>query len=214
MARDDWLFVRGEFEPNCFHTGAKVGAALETAAATLQVKGISSGSCWCRTSTPYTRTRYQPDLPFPAFVRGHGPGRSQRGHRRLDGVAIDARDALLAARLAPGAPLLYYTEDTHWTPDGAAIAVRELVGLVRRRTCGTTPISSSGRKARGDGHRVPDRPPARGEDAAGHPAPGRHAAPEDLDVPSRSWKTPGRSSALRPARDHAAARRGSDPRRL
>jgi hypothetical protein len=125
--RDSWLFVRGEFEPNCYHTGAEVGAALQTTAAALAARDIEFRFLLIPDKHAVYPDKVPAGVPFAPSCEDTGRADLEAAMARLGGTAIDARDALIAARTAPGAPDLYYSQDTHWTPNGAAVAVGELV---------------------------------------------------------------------------------------
>jgi hypothetical protein len=125
--KDGWLFFHEEFEPRCLFTGAQLGAALEAAAAALADKGMELRFLVVPDKHSVYADKAPAGLPFGPSCEDTGRADLEAAIARLDGTVIDARAALLAARATPGGPDLYYSEDTHWTPSGAAIAVGELV---------------------------------------------------------------------------------------
>lgn len=123
---DGWLFFRGEFEPACMFTGAQLGAALETAAAGLSERSVEFRFLLVPDKHSVYPDKVDPDSPFGPSCEDTGRADLEASIARRPGTAIDARDALVAARATAGSPDLYYPQDTHWTPSGAAIAVGEL----------------------------------------------------------------------------------------
>jgi hypothetical protein len=125
--RGDWVFIRGEFEPVCQFTGQELGAALETAAAAFAARNIDFRFLLVPDKHSVYPDKLRPDLPFGPSCQDTGRADLEAAIARVPGQAIDARAALAAARQVRGTPDLYYSEDTHWAPTGAAIAVGELV---------------------------------------------------------------------------------------
>jgi hypothetical protein len=124
---DGWLFFHEEFQPRCLVTGAQLGAALDAAAAALAARGTEFRFLLVPDKHSVYADKVPAGLPFGPSCEDTGRADLEAAIARLGGTAIDARDALLAARAAPDGPDLYYSQDTHWTPSGAAIAVGELV---------------------------------------------------------------------------------------
>ena len=125
--KGDWVFFRGEFEPTCQFTGEQLGAALGTAASAFAAQGTDFRFLLVPDKHSVYPDKVRPDSPFGPSCEDAGRAALDAAIARLPDQAIDARDALTAARQAPVTPDLYFRQDTHWTPTGAAIAVRELV---------------------------------------------------------------------------------------
>jgi alginate O-acetyltransferase complex protein AlgJ len=122
----DWLFIRDELQPTCRWTGAQQGAALGRAASAFAQRGIDFRFI----VAPDKHTIYPDKLPSrtpfpPSCADANRPG-LDAAIAGLGGIAIDATSALQAARTGSGTTAVYYAEDTHWTPVGAAAAVGEL----------------------------------------------------------------------------------------
>ena len=62
--------------------------------------------------------------------------------------AIDAGPLLARARGEPGAPLLYYATDTHWTPSGAMVAIRALIESIEPEVWADADVVTDGRLRR------------------------------------------------------------------
>ena len=124
---DDWLFTRAEFEPPCQITGAQLGAELEAANSAF----TASGQQFRFILIPDKHTVYPEHVsPVPAFPPTcQDSGRAALGDslRALGPAAIDGSSLLGAAAREPDARPLYYRQDTHWTPLGAATVVEALV---------------------------------------------------------------------------------------
>lgn len=124
--RDGWLFPRNAFDPNCRHTTAEITAALNSAAAALEAKGIDFRFL----AVPDKHTIYPErvaDNPFPPACTELGRAELRAALAGLDGRAIDGWAILEAAKAADPKVPVYYRGDTHWTPVGALGAIRALV---------------------------------------------------------------------------------------
>ena len=124
---DDWVFFREEFQPPCRFTGDQLGAALEDAAKGFASSGVAFRFLLVPDKHSVYADEVRPDLPFGPSCQETGRPGLAAAIGRLPGQAIDARAALVAARQVPGTPDLYFRQDTHWTPTGAAIAIGELI---------------------------------------------------------------------------------------
>lgn len=125
--KDGWLFFREELQPRCQFTGVEFGAALGAAADAFAARGREFRFLLVPDKHSVYPDKIPAGSPFGPSCADTARGDLEAAIARLGGTAIDARDALLAARTTPNAPDLYYSQDTHWTPSGAAIAVGELV---------------------------------------------------------------------------------------
>jgi hypothetical protein len=125
--RDDWLFFRGELDPPCRFTGAEVGANLQAGADALAASGIDFRFLLIPDKHSVYPDKVKPDSPFGRTCEDAGRPDFDAAISGTAGRVIDARPALAAARKVPGTPELYFRQDTHWTPTGAAIAIGELI---------------------------------------------------------------------------------------
>jgi hypothetical protein len=125
--RDDWLFFRGELEPPCRFSGAEAGAKLEAGAEALEAAGIDFRFVLIPDKHSVYPDKLRPDSPFGRTCEDAGRPDFDAAVSGTAGRVIDARPALVAARQEPGTPDLYFKQDTHWTPTGAAIAIGELI---------------------------------------------------------------------------------------
>ncbi len=124
--RDNWLFTRAEFEPDCQLDAAAVVATLERAAAAT----AASKMTFRFVAIPDKHDIYPEQLgavPFPPPCTAAQLGPFRSGLAALGPVAVDGWVPLQAARAADPTTDLYYPRDTHWTPLGAAQVVRALV---------------------------------------------------------------------------------------
>lgn len=123
-----WLFSRGEFEPDCTQTAATLTAALDAAALRFDAAGID-----LRIMVAPDKHAIYPDKlgehhPFPPPCSDVERGALRAAIAARPGISVDAWAAVLARReSAPDGPPLYYRQDSHWTPTGAVVAIRDLV---------------------------------------------------------------------------------------
>jgi hypothetical protein len=125
--RDGWLFFRGEFQPSCLFTGAQLGEALHNAAEAFDARKITFRFLLVPDKHAVYANAVRPDSPFAPSCEDTGRPDLEAAIGLLAAHAIDARAALEAARQVPGTPDLYFRQDTHWTPTGAAVAIGELI---------------------------------------------------------------------------------------
>src|SRR5262249_17315784 len=90
----------------------------------------------------------RPELVVPSTCEDAGRAALGAAFTSLEGTAIDATAAMVAARAAPGSPLLYYPQDTHWTQHGAVVAIRELIGSFGGGLWNDADVVLSGTKSR------------------------------------------------------------------
>jgi len=123
---DDWLFIRQEFEPPCDFTGEQLGVALEGANRAF----MAAGQEFRFILVPDKHTVYPEHVaPLPAFpptCQDSGRAALEDAVRALGSAAIDGPALLSTAAHAAGARPMYYPQDTHWTPQGAATVVQAL----------------------------------------------------------------------------------------
>ncbi len=125
--RGDWLFLRGEMEPQCDFTAVQLLDQLDRAAAGL----AASGRAFRYVVAPDKHGIY-PDRVLPDPAAAAPCSDAQRANLRAGMIArptaaVELWTATLAARAAdPNAPL-YYVQDEHWTPLGAVPGIKALV---------------------------------------------------------------------------------------
>ena len=145
---DDWLFIREELQPPCPRAPAQQVAALERAAAAFGQRGIE----FRFVLVPDKHTIYPEKLPtsnpFPPSCVDTNRAELDLAMAPLEGVMIDPTAALQAARAAPATSEVFYDEDTHWTPMGAAITVGELVRSFGSGLWSAEDVQVSGRTRR------------------------------------------------------------------
>ena len=130
---DGWLFYRPEFtDGRCIDEG-RTAARLRSNAVLMEV-GRAAGIDVVMTMSPDKSTIYPEALN--SMVRGYWKCRIANSatlrrliKRELPDL-IDHTEPLLAEKARhPDIPL-YYTTDTHWTPYGGAIALRQLLAAI------------------------------------------------------------------------------------
>ena len=124
---DDWLFIRDEFQPECDFSGAQQRAALQRADRAFADAGIDFRLLLIPDKHAIYPDRAPTGLPFPPSCEDTGRPEIEQAAAELHGRLVDPRAAMTAARAAPGAPDLYWSMDTHWSPAGAVIGIGELV---------------------------------------------------------------------------------------
>jgi hypothetical protein len=123
-----WLFTIEEIQPRCDHGPADNAAGLDRAHAAFTAAGQEFRFIVAPDKHGIYPEKVDPAMPY-------GPGCTDLARPAMR-AAIDARPAfaidgwaaVLGARAAdPDGPLLYYTQDTHWTAHGALPAIRDLI---------------------------------------------------------------------------------------
>lgn len=123
-----WVFTREELDPDCEMAPTDIASALDRADAAL----AAAGQDFRFLVAPDKHAIY-PDKLDPAGPYGPACSDLRRPEMEAALVArpaftIDGWSAVRAERAAhPDGPLLYYTEDTHWTTSGAIPVIRDLV---------------------------------------------------------------------------------------
>lgn len=130
---DGWLFYRPEFtDGRCLDEGQT--AARLRAFAVLMDVGRAAGIDMVMTMSPDKSTIYPEALN--STIRGYWRCRTENSAtlRRLIKQElpdlIDHAEPLLAEKARRPETPLYYVTDTHWTPYGGAIALRQLLAAV------------------------------------------------------------------------------------
>lgn len=122
-----WLFIRGEFQPTCRFSGDQLAAALTAAAEGFAASAQDFRFLLVPDKHSVYPDRVRPELPFPPSCEDEGRAALGAAIRALGPVAVDGGTLLSAARRANESPDLFYARDSHWTPSGAIVAIRELV---------------------------------------------------------------------------------------
>jgi hypothetical protein len=122
-----WLFTIQEIQPRCDLGAADIAAALDRARAAFS----AAGQGFRFVVAPDKHVIY-PEMVDPRTPYGPGCTDDRRAamEAELDrrAFAVDGWKETLAARRAnPDGPLLYFTEDSHWTTTGAVPAIRALI---------------------------------------------------------------------------------------
>ena len=126
--RGNWMFTKQEIAPRCDLTAGQVASALDT----IHDEFAAAGQDFRFVLAPDKHVIYpemiDPSSPYPpgctesrrpemeAFLDAHGDW------------AINGWAELRAAKAAdPSGPLLFFDQDSHWTPTGSVPAIRDLV---------------------------------------------------------------------------------------
>jgi SGNH hydrolase-like domain, acetyltransferase AlgX len=125
--RDGWLFIRDEFQPPCDYTGAQQRAALVAADRAFTASGIDFRLLLIPAKHSVYPDKVAPEPRFAPSCQDTGRADIEQAVAELRGHVVDLRAAMAAARTEPGAPDLYWFMDTHWSPSGAVLGVRELI---------------------------------------------------------------------------------------
>jgi len=123
---DNWLFIRDELQPTCRFTAAEQAAALERAVAAFAQQGVEFRLLLIPDKHTIYPDKLKPDNQFVPTCADAQRADLDAAIARVGGQAIDATSALAAARATPGTGELYYSQDSHWTPVGASVAVGAL----------------------------------------------------------------------------------------
>ncbi|HTK44249.1 MAG TPA: hypothetical protein VL749_02705 [Patescibacteria group bacterium] len=123
---DNWLFIRDELQPACRFTAAQQGAALERAVAAFGRQGVEFRFLLIPDKHTIYPDKLKPDNPFVPTCADTQRADLDAAIAPVGGQAIDATTALEAARATPGTGDLYYSQDSHWTPVGASVAIGAL----------------------------------------------------------------------------------------
>jgi hypothetical protein len=125
--KDDWLFIRGEFEPKCLFTGQELGDKLRQAATSFGADGPELRFLLIPDKHSIYPEQVRPDTPFAPSCEDTGRAALTAAIDSLHPIAIDSTPTLRAARASGNTERLFYAGDTHWTPTGAMIAIRPLI---------------------------------------------------------------------------------------
>lgn len=123
-----WLFTIEEIQPRCDLGPGDIAADLDRARAAFSAHGQDFRFVIAPDKHVIYPEKLDPGMPYgPACTDDRRPAMRAELDRRA-AWTIDGWAATLAARAAhPDDPLLYYTEDSHWTASGALPSIRELI---------------------------------------------------------------------------------------
>lgn len=125
---DRWLFTLEEIQPRCDLGPADIAAALDRAKAAFTAGGQDFRFLIAPDKHVIYPEKVDPGMPYgPACTDERRPAMERELASRA-AFAVDGWTATRAERAArPAGPLLYYTQDSHWTTSGAVPAIRELI---------------------------------------------------------------------------------------
>jgi hypothetical protein len=128
VGKDGWLFTRTELEPVCDFTADQALAALDRGVAGLAANGME-----IRLIVPPDKHAIYPEQVVPDSGLGRACSDQRRpamqaGMAARSDHAVELWSLIAAAHAADPAMPLYFRQDTHWTPLGAVIATKALVG--------------------------------------------------------------------------------------
>lgn len=128
--RDGWLFTKADF--NCFGTGATARAAM-LASTMIEVAAAAGVDVYVSVSPD--KSSIYPEQLLPAARRYWSckPAATEAMRRALahrHPHLLDHAISILQEKARDPHAKLYFHTDTHWTPLGAAFALRQLVAAV------------------------------------------------------------------------------------
>jgi acetyltransferase AlgX (SGNH hydrolase-like protein) len=121
----DWLFLRGEIEARCDFTASEVLERVDRAAAALKRTGRAFRYVVAPDKHAIYPDRLAPDAPFGTPCSDLQRPALQAGMLSRSDIAVELWTPTLKAR--SGRELVYYVQDSHWTPLGALPGIRALV---------------------------------------------------------------------------------------
>lgn len=123
----DWLFYGLDFHPTCKVSAAEYLGSLDALEARFRDHGQQLRVIIAPDKSSIYPDRFKGGRPPSGCTARNRPavrtGLAERG-----AFTVDAWQVLDAARAAaPAGPALYFEQDTHWTSDGAALAIEPLI---------------------------------------------------------------------------------------
>jgi len=140
---DGWLFRAHEPQLGLSHAGLNAVSALIGQAVTMLDR---AGVKVFLSVSPLRSRIYRDRLPPRVRLSAETEGRLAAGLRALRGTGapvVDVSAAFLKRRAGPGAPLLFYRRDNHWSPDGAELAAATMAAQIVQRA-GLPPATRPG----------------------------------------------------------------------
>lgn len=126
--KDPWLFSIEEIQPRCDLGPADIAGALDRTKAMFAARVQDFRFLVAPDKHVVYPDKLDPAMPYPAACTDERRTAMRAAIGDRSTFAIDGWAAVLAARSAkPDGPLLYYTEDSHWTTSGAMPAIRALI---------------------------------------------------------------------------------------
>lgn len=123
----DWLFYGLDFHATCRVSASEYLASLDALEAQFRANGQRLRVMIAPDKSSVYPDRFKGARP-PAGCGARNRAPVRKGLADRGAFTVDAWQLLEAARAAaPTGPLLYYKQDTHWTADGAAVAIGPLI---------------------------------------------------------------------------------------
>ncbi|HEX2755444.1 MAG TPA: hypothetical protein VHM48_08275 [Candidatus Limnocylindrales bacterium] len=123
-----WLFTLEEIQASCDLGAADIAAALDRTDAAFTAAGQDFRFLVAPDKHVVYPEKVDPGMAYGPSCTDDRRAAMQAALDARPGVAVDGWAAVLAERAAhPDGPLLYYTEDSHWTTSGAVPAIRALI---------------------------------------------------------------------------------------
>jgi SGNH hydrolase-like domain, acetyltransferase AlgX len=123
-----WLFTVQEIRVQCDLGVADISAALDRTDAAFTAAGQDFRFVLAPDKHVIYPEKLDPGMPYGPACTDDRRAAMKAVLDERSGFAIDGWAEVLAERAAhPDGPLLYYVEDTHWTPSGAVPAMRALI---------------------------------------------------------------------------------------
>lgn len=126
LGRGDWLFFAGELMPSCEVTPEALIRALDAVAAQAEIAGVAFRFGIAPDKHAIYPDRLRSDPPLPEACTDAARDEVRAAMAARPDSTVDMWSAVLAARDRSKAPL-YFSQDSHWTPDGAMPAIAALV---------------------------------------------------------------------------------------
>lgn len=123
-----WLFSRSEVAPGCDLSAADIAAALDRTAAAFATAGKDFRFVIAPDKQVIYPERLDPTSPYPPSCTNRQRPAMMAAIASRSAFAAEGWTALEAARRAdPSGPLLFFDQDSHWTPLGAIAGIRPLI---------------------------------------------------------------------------------------
>jgi acetyltransferase AlgX (SGNH hydrolase-like protein) len=143
----NWLFLRGEMQPDCTFTAVQVLDQVDRVAAGLAATGRSLRYVVAPDKHGIYPERVVPEPGIPPPCSDAQRSTLQAGLAARPAAAVDFWTPTLAERSKrPTAPL-YYIQDEHWTPLGSVPAIKALVQSLDPRVWRDSDVTIAGTEA-------------------------------------------------------------------
>ena len=126
LGHDDWLFFAGELMPTCVVTPEALIRALDAVAAQAAAANVQFRFGIAPDKHAIYPEQVRTDPPIPEACTDAARDEVRAAMAARPDVAVDMWSAVLAERDRSASPL-YFSQDSHWTPDGAMPAIAALV---------------------------------------------------------------------------------------